>query len=123
MARHFDIDDEDIGMRTFQIRKQRQVERAIEKIRFNMGKDWEKLTAEEEEILEWALGETWAMMGFSDWEHIGFSFMTYPDVQEIILLAREVIEHKTPGTRAIEQIHQILNRLSVERRAEEEADR
>ncbi|MCL5291570.1 MAG: hypothetical protein M1548_03450 [Actinobacteria bacterium] len=112
MGRTFDVNDEDIGIRTFQIRKQRQVERAIEKIRFNMGKEWQKLSAEEEEILEWALGEAWAMMGFSDWEHIGFSFMEYADAQQIILLAREVVEHRMPGTKAIEQIHQMLNGLS-----------
>lgn len=113
MGRTFDIDDEDIGIRTFQIRKQRQVERAIEKIRFNLGDNWKRLSPEEKEVLEWALGETWAMMGHQDWEHTGFSLMNFGDVQQIILLAREVIEHKTPGTRAIEQIHDILNGLSL----------
>ncbi|MHB0976419.1 MAG: hypothetical protein ACYC1U_04395 [Candidatus Aquicultorales bacterium] len=108
-----DVNDEDIGMRTFRIRKERAVERAIEKIRFNLGDEWMKITQPDEEILEWALGETWAMMGHSDWEHIGFSMMNYRTVQEIVLLAREVIEQKKPGTRAIDQIHKILDGLAL----------
>lgn len=110
--RGFDVDDEDIGIRTFQIRKERQVERAIEKIRYNMKEDWPKLSAEDEQILEWALGETWAMTGFTEWDHISFSFMNFEDAQQIILLGREVIEHRMPGTKAIEQIHKLLDGLS-----------
>jgi hypothetical protein len=112
MSRRYDIDDEDIGIRAFQLRKERAVERAIERIRHGLNKDWSKLTEQEIETLEWLLGETWAMMSFADWEKIGFSFMNLKTVKNIINIGTQVLAHKKMGTQACEEIHKILSNLA-----------
>lgn len=111
MSRHYDVDDEDIGLRTFHLRKRRAVERAVEKIRHRMGKDWGRLDQDEMEALEWALGETWAMMGFREWDDIGFSFMELKTARQIVDVARQVLKGEKLGTRAFEEIHVILKAM------------
>jgi hypothetical protein len=119
MSRRYDIDDEDIGIRAFQLRKERAVERAIERIRHGLDKDWSKLTEPEIETLEWSLGEAWAMMSFADWERIGFSFMDLKTAKDIINIGTQVLAHKKMGTQAFEEIHKILTSLAPK---EEEAE-
>jgi len=106
-----DINDEDIGIRTFQIRKERAVERAVEKIRYKLNSGWQTISSKDIDILSWSLGETWAMMGFYEWDQIGFSFIDMDALNKIIAIGKEVLEHKKLGTIAFEQIHQILKSL------------
>lgn len=115
-----DITDEDIGMRAFNLRKEQSVERAIEKIRHNLGRSWNRLSEEDIELLEWALGETWAMMGFYDWNEIAFSAMSLADIDQILELSRQVISHKMPGHKGLDQIHAVLKSLSESKEKAEE---
>ncbi len=108
MERKPDITDEEVGMETFHLRKRKGVERAIEKIRNGLKKDFLKLSQDEIKILEWALGETWTLMGFYEWERIAFSTLSLEEVDKIISIAREIISHKKPGIRGLEEIHSLL---------------
>lgn len=107
-----DVTDEDVGMRAFNLRKQQSVERAVEKIRHNIGRAWVRLSEEEIELLEWALGETWALMGFYEWNEIAFSSIMLEKIDEIMAIASQIISHKIPGHKGLEQIHTLLKELA-----------
>lgn len=106
-----DVNEEDIGIRTFQLRKERAVERAIEKIRHHLGPQWQAISSKDKDVLSWALGETWATMGFYAWDKIGFSFITSDALNKILSIGKEVLEHKKLGSVAFEEVHRILDGL------------
>lgn len=106
-----DVNEEDLGIRTFQLRKGRAVERAIEKIRHNLGAEWRQLPSAEIDVFSWALGETWASTGFYEWDKIGFSFIDVAALKKIVNIAQEVLEHKKLGSAGFKEIHKILNDL------------
>lgn len=111
MVPRYDINDEDLGIRAFQLRKERAIEQAMEKLRHNLGPEWSSISFSDSEVLKWALGETWALMGFDEWGHIPFSKMSLESIQQIIEIGKEITTHKKMGTRGLEEIHQILKSL------------
>lgn len=106
-----DITDEEIGIRSFQLRKGRAVERAMEKIRQKMARVWSEISPQDIELLQWALGETWALMGQYEWDRIYFSNMDMPTTVGIIDLAKEILSHHKVGYQGFEEIHQTLKGL------------
>ncbi|MDZ4065015.1 MAG: hypothetical protein U1E22_10165, partial [Coriobacteriia bacterium] len=85
-----DVTDEDIGMRTFQIRKAKAVERAAERLRQGLKTSWQELTTHEIEELEWVLGELWAYIARDDWEHLRFGLLSMHDIRVILGFGREL---------------------------------
>ncbi|TET53544.1 MAG: hypothetical protein E3J54_04025 [Actinobacteria bacterium] len=108
-----DVNEEDIGIRTFQLRKEGAVQRAVEKIRHNQKAEWQQLSSNDIDVFSWSLGETWAMMGFQEWTKIGFSFMDMETLRKIVEIGKEVLSHKKLGTKAFEEIHSILDSLET----------
>jgi len=106
------INDEDIGIRSYQLRKEQAVERALEKIRQNLAGDWSELKDKEIEILQWALGECWALVSRREWENFVFSATDLPTVLKIIEIGRQIITHQKMGYLGFQEIHQILSDLS-----------
>jgi hypothetical protein len=88
-----DVTDEDIGMRTFQIKKARAVERAIERLRSGLKSDWPELTTHEIEELEWILGELWAYAARDEWQDLRFGNLSMHDVRTILKYGRELRKH------------------------------
>lgn len=88
-----DVNDEDIGMRTFQIRKSRAVERAVEHLRHGLGPEWRSFTEREVKELEWFLGELWAFINRADWESLRFSAITSGDAVKLLSFATELRRH------------------------------
>lgn len=109
-----DVSDEEIGMRSFQLKKGKATERAIEKIRYNLGDDWGELTGDEIELLEWVLGDIWAFIARGDWEQIAFSELTLDDVFSIINIAKQIIAHKKIGSVGLNEIHAMIKKLESE---------
>lgn len=118
MGYSIDVNDEDVGIRHFQLRKERAVERAVEKIRHKLNHSWSEIKSEDIDIFQWALGETWATMSFYEWEHIGFSFLDIVRLNEIVELGRKVLAHEILGTKAFNKIHEILVNLEAPKREE-----
>lgn len=110
MDRKPDITDEEVGIQHFHLRKRRATERAIEKVRHGLGKEYSKLSNKEVEILEWIFGETWSMMGFYEWEGIPFSLLSLEEIKKIVSIGKEVLSHKKKGVDGIEEVHQILTK-------------
>ncbi len=106
-----DVSGESIGLRNFQIRKERAVERAVEKVRHNLGEKWQEISSTDIDTFVWALGETWAMMGYNSWSDICFSCITIEGVNKIIELGRDAHDHKQPAPAMFEEIHTLLNAL------------
>lgn len=118
MSFSIDVNDEDVGIRHFQLRKERAVERAVEKVRHKLNHEWNDLSSEEIDIFQWALGETWATMSFYEWDHIGFSFMNIDTARRVIGLGKKVLAHEVLGTKAFNKIHEILVNLQPPKKEE-----
>jgi len=108
-----DFTDEDVGIRAFQIRKENAAERALEKIRAGLGKEFLKLRNDEIEILKWMLGEIWAMIGFYEWENLRFSLLTFDEVDRIIQLANSILQKERLGTQAVTEAYELIKKVSA----------
>lgn len=109
-----DVSDEEIGMRSFQLKKQKATEIALEKIRYNLASEWATLSSEDIETLEWILGDVWAYISRGDWDRIAFSEISLPDISKILDIARQIIAHKKIGSVGLNEIHNMLKRLTEE---------
>jgi hypothetical protein len=88
-----DVSDEDTGRRTFQLRKARAAERAIDRLRHALGDEWTSYTPREIEELEWLLGEIWAYVHRDDWEELHFGKLRGGDVIKLLGLATQMRSH------------------------------
>jgi hypothetical protein len=103
-----DVTDEDIGMRAFQIRKAKVVERAVERIRHAQKQDWPTLTSPEIEELEWVLGELWAYVARDDWDSLRFGMLSMVDIRTILKLGRELRKHSRNAVEVLTDVAQIV---------------
>jgi len=108
-----DVRDEDIGMRAFQIRKAKAVERAIDRLRQGIKSDWPMFTQRDLSDLNWMLGELWAYEKRADWEDLHFSKLTAEDVTHIIEIARALRENPHNTVETLEQVGDIIRARSV----------
>ena len=92
-----DVTDEDIGRRAVEIRRERAVERALERLRKGVAEDWRRLTVRDVERLRWALGELWEYVPHSQWDDLRFSSRNYHDVQALLEMAAELTQTHTEG--------------------------
>jgi len=88
-----DVNDEDTGRRTFQLRKARAVERAVERMRHGFGTEWRSFTEREIGELEWFLGEVWAYVHRAEWDEFRFSSLTSGDAVKLLGYATELRRH------------------------------
>lgn len=107
-----DISDEDIGMRAFQLRKAKAVERAIERLRHTLRHEWASLTGAEIEELEWVLGELWAYVARNEWENLRFGLLTMADVHAILKLGRELRKHSRNAVEVLTDVDVLIRSRS-----------
>jgi hypothetical protein len=103
-----EVTDEEIGMRAFQIRKARAVERATERLRNGLGKEWSKLTRLQIEALGYALGELWAYIAHSEWDDLRFSTLSFEDVEAILAFSAELTDHSRNGVDVLKDVHALI---------------
>jgi len=108
-----DVTDEDIGMRAFQLRKAKAVERAMERIRQGLKADWGMFTQRDLDDLDWILGELWAYEKRADWEDLHFSKLTAEDVQSLIADGRALRNEPHNTVEALERIGDLVRSRSV----------
>ncbi len=97
-----DVNDEDTGRRTFQIRKARAAERGIERMRHGLGEEWTSYTQREIEELEWLLGEIWAYVTRNEWEDLHFGKVTSADTIKLLGLATQMRNHSRDTTAVLQ---------------------
>lgn len=107
-----DVTDEEIGMRTFQIRKARAVERALERMRQGLKGDWAKFTVEEIETLGWVLGEVWAYVARAEWEDLHFSKLSVTDARKILNFSREIANHSRNSVDVLQDVYAVVSAKS-----------
>jgi len=105
---HPDVTDEEIGMRTFQIRKARAVERAMERMRQGLKSEWSQFSMHEVEAIGWVLGEMWAYVARAEWEDLHFSNLTVTDLRRILAYAREIAHHDRPSVEVLLDVHALV---------------
>ena len=108
-----DVTDEDIGMRSWHIQREKAVERAVEKIRHKLNANWKDIKTEDIDVLNWILSEVWGFAGRNEWEDFSFSGLSLPNVLKIIKIGKQVINHEKSGHNGFEEIRKILSPLPV----------
>ncbi len=119
MERKPDITDEDVGIQAFKLRKEKAVERAMEKIRRSLSRSFLQFTQEDLQNLEWALGECWTMIGFHEWDNIAFSSLKPEEISKIISITRDIFKDRIKGKTGIEKIRSILTKKPQVNKKEE----
>ncbi|MCE5203052.1 MAG: hypothetical protein ABFC80_06695 [Coriobacteriales bacterium] len=108
-----DLSDEEIGMRAFQVRKEKAVERSLERLRQGLKNTWSLLSQKDIADLSWVIGELWAYEKRADWEDLHFSKLTPEDVQAIIKMGRELRDSPHNSVETLERIGDIVRSRSV----------
>jgi len=106
--KHPDVTDEDLGIRAFQIKRAKAVERAIERLRHGLGESWKDLTAEEIEEIEWVFGELWSYVARSEWDQLRFGRLTVSDVIKILTLGSQMRRHARPSIEVLREVDLIV---------------
>ena len=107
--RHPDVNDEDLGIRAFQIKRAKAVERAIQLIRHGLGPQWSDLNAEEIEELEWLLGELWAYVARAHWDDLHFGRLTMRDIIKLLTLGSQMRRHARGNVDILHDIDTIIS--------------
>ena len=103
-----DVTDEEIGMRAFQIRKGRAVERAMDRLREGLRGEWAQFTMNEVEAIGWVLGELWAYKARDEWEELHFSKLSSADVRSVLLFAREITGHSRNSVDVLNDVYDLI---------------
>jgi hypothetical protein len=106
--RHQDVTDEDLGIRAFQIKRAKAVERAIERIRHGLGRSWSDLNNDEIEELEWVLGELWSYVAREDWDDLHFGRMTMSDIIKTLTLGSQMRRHARPSIEVLREVEALV---------------
>jgi len=103
-----EVTDEEIGIRTFQMRKARAVERAVERIRQGLKDEWAKFTEPEIEALGFVLGELWAYIAHADWDDLRFSTLSVTDVRRLLNYSRELVNRKRNAVDVLQDVDGVI---------------
>lgn len=103
-----EITDEEIGMRSFQIKRARAVERATDRMRQGLKADWAKFSEPEIESLQWTLGEVWAYIAHAEWDELHFGLLTITDVRKILNFGRELLHHSRNSVDVLSEVYAVV---------------
>ena len=106
------VNDENLGIRAFQIKKGKAVERAIQLVRHDLGAQWADLTSEEVDELEWVLGELWTYAARADWEELRFGHLAVRDIVKILTLGSQLRRHSRNATEILKDVHAVVLAVS-----------
>lgn len=104
-----DVTDEDIGMRAFQLRKAKAVERAVERLRHALKTEWQSLSNHDVEELEWVLGELWAYIARDEWDNLHFGKLSLHDVRVILGYGRELRKHSRNAVEVLTDVGALVS--------------
>jgi hypothetical protein len=108
-----DVSDEDIGMRAFQLRKEKAVERSIERLRQGLKTSWSFFETKELDDFRWIIGELWAFEKRADWEDLHFSKLNVDDVRAIVGYAQQLRADAHNTVETLERVGDIVRARSI----------
>lgn len=103
-----EVSKTEIGRRFFKLHKEKNVEKAIEKIRQGTGPEWSLFTHGDIEALKYILGEIWVYTDRDAWEKIAFTRFTGLDLREIIRIGKNALDNVISGQNAVQMGRAIL---------------
>ncbi len=107
-----EVSKTEIGRRFFKLQKEKNVEKAIEKIRQSMGSEWSLFTHGDIEALKYILGGCWVFIDRDAWEKISFTRLSGIDLRELIRLGREALDGVMTDQAAVQKATMILSKPS-----------
>jgi hypothetical protein len=96
----------------FQLHKGKNVEKAIEKVRRNLGPEWKEFSEEDIHLLERLLGEIWVNMDAKKWENLPFASMKKEDVKRLIGVGKYSDLEKMSHQSVIEGLEKVFLTVS-----------
>jgi len=106
---HPDVTDEDLGLRAFNSKKAKAVERATQIVRHSLGPSWSELTGEEIEEFEWVLGELWAYVARAHWDEMHFGKVTVRDIIKILTLGSQMRRHARNVIEILREVQAVID--------------
>jgi predicted DNA-binding protein (UPF0278 family) len=100
--------DDNLGRRLFQVRKEKAVEEALEKIRRGSTVQWNSISPTDSDILKDVLGEIWTSIERHRWSAYRFSKVSAQDLKSLIILGKEMKSQYSPSDEKIRQMDRIL---------------
>ena len=85
-----EVSKTEIGRRFFKMQKEKQVEKAIGKIRQTQGSEWSLYSSSDIEALKQILGEAWVFIERDAWDSVAFTRLSGMDLRELIHIGKEV---------------------------------
>ena len=98
----------EIGRRFFKLQQEKQVEKAIEKIRQAQGSEWSLYTHQDIEALKTVLAEVWVYIDRDSWETISFTQISGIELRELIRFGKDIRDSVISGKDASEKSMLIL---------------
>jgi hypothetical protein len=100
--------DEDLGIRAFQVKRAKAVERATQLIRHGLGPSWSELNTDEIEELEWVLGELWAYVSRHVWDDLHFGLLAMRDIIKMLTLGSQLRRHARGSIEILREVEAII---------------
>jgi hypothetical protein len=107
-----DVTQTEVGRRMYQLHKEKNVERAVNKVRETIGYDWRSFSENDVRLLGRMLGEAWVNMEQGKWDRIAFARMTIDDVRKILLLGKNLEPNKSLDRADMEKLKKIFAGLT-----------
>ena len=103
-----DISREEIGRRLYRVTKEKNAEKACEKIRVHLGMRWSEFDRNDVDNLKVILEEAWTCCDGSTWEKIEFHNLSYDDVRNLLNTRRWSGDDLISRQRNSDEVLQIL---------------
>ncbi len=103
-----EVSKTEIGRRYFKMQKEKQVEKAIEKIRLAQGSEWSLFAHQDIESLKTILAEVWVYIDRDSWETIPFAQISGIELRELIQLGKDITDNSIIGRAAAEKSMSVL---------------
>lgn len=103
-----DVNDEDLGIRAFKVKRAKAVERAVQLIRHGLGPSWTEFTEDEIEELEWLLGELWAYVARAEWDELHFGLLSITDIIKMLTFGSQLRRHSRGSIEILRDVEAII---------------
>ncbi len=111
MVNYPDVNEDDVGAITFNLRKSQAIEKVMAKIRHHLGDNWYRFRDDEIILLENILGDCWSNSNFADWEKLNISAITFDHVDRIIKISKQMNRNKRPAGVCLTEVRELLHSL------------
>ncbi|MGD0079375.1 MAG: hypothetical protein ABSB80_01855 [Methanoregula sp.] len=107
------VADDTLGRRRFQVRKEKAVEHALERIRRAKDSGWRSCSDEDYAALREVLGEIWINVDRERWETYSFAKLTGDEVHSLIAAGRDLRSGDVLNAETLAALDAILGRSPV----------